>query len=73
MRYTCFNDPQDESPFFHCDGCGVELYEYDDCFLYGGMILCEYCASKRDDEYDWKTPAYELEDYYKRIYEGEEP
>ncbi len=72
MRGRCFDDPQNAAPTFHCDKCGVELYEYDDCFLYGSKILCEYCADQRDDEYDWKTPAYELLDYYERIYRGSE-
>lgn len=72
MRFSPFDDPQDAAPVFHCERCDGELYDYDNCFLCGGMILCEACADEYDEEYDWMAPAYAVQDYYRRIYGGNE-
>ncbi len=72
MRARYFDDPQDATPKFHCDKCGGELYDYDDCFVYGSTLLCENCTDECDDEYDWVSSAYKVQDYYRRIYGGNE-
>ncbi len=70
MRVGYFDDPQDVAPTFRCGKCNGELYDYDNCFLYGSTILCEDCADECDDEYEWMAPTYALQDYYCRIYGG---
>lgn len=62
---TC-HDRQLDAPAYHCAKCGIELYEYDDCALQGGRVLCVECASEED--IDWGTTCHELTDYYDDLY-----
>ena len=34
--------PGDESPLYHCDSCGGEIYEGEVCY-YNGYTECWYC------------------------------
>ena len=34
--------PGDESPLYHCDSCGGEIYEGETCY-YNGYAECWYC------------------------------
>jgi hypothetical protein len=47
----------DETPLFHCDTCGTEIYEGDEVY-YNGWEECWYCdgcvrrtRAKRKEEY----------------------
>lgn len=70
MKWGCFRDTQDTQPAFYCSHCHNEIYNYDDCYLVGGNVVCSDCLEDFEKETRHSITGYELNDYLNHLYEG---
>lgn len=68
--FDLYRDPQQKPPISHCSHCRGEIYSEDECYLFGGQIICSYCLEDFEKEAGSPMTGYELDAYLNHLYGG---